>query len=87
MINNVDYKHPKIKFSFVALPVLDYETMKNNLISFLLPSLWIKNQTRLKEFYFLSHLFHYLIVPTGNGELLELRLLETGFLSRFQPNP
>jgi hypothetical protein len=24
---------------------------------------------------------------TGNGELLELRLLETGFLSRFQLNP
>jgi hypothetical protein len=23
----------------------------------------------------------------GNGELLELRLLETGFLSRFQLNP
>jgi hypothetical protein len=27
------------------------------------------------------------IVRRGNGELLELRLLETGFLSRFQLNP
>ena len=26
----------------------------------------------------------YLLGNTGNGELLELRLLETGFLSRFQ---
>jgi|LakMenE01Jun11ns_1017448.scaffolds.fasta_scaffold7030185_1 AAA15 family ATPase/GTPase len=26
-------------------------------------------------------------VLQGNGELLELRLLETGFLSRFQLNP
>ena len=26
-------------------------------------------------------------VRKGNGELLELRLLETGFLSRFQLNP
>jgi hypothetical protein len=26
-------------------------------------------------------------VKQGNGELLELRLLETGFLSRFQLNP
>jgi len=57
MINNVDYKHPNIKFSFVALPVLDYETMKNNLISFLLPSLWIKNQTGLKEFAFYNTFF------------------------------
>ncbi len=27
------------------------------------------------------------VVKEGNGELLELRLLETGFLSRFQLNP
>jgi hypothetical protein len=27
------------------------------------------------------------VFKTGNGELLELRLLETGFLSRFQLNP
>jgi hypothetical protein len=27
------------------------------------------------------------LVQMGNGELLELRLLETGFLSRFQLNP
>jgi hypothetical protein len=30
---------------------------------------------------------HNCIVFWGNGELLELRLLETGFLSRFQLNP
>jgi hypothetical protein len=26
-------------------------------------------------------------VMTGNNHLLKIRLLETGFLSRFQPNP
>jgi hypothetical protein len=40
-----------------------------------------------------SNSLHY-INPTsnikqlqGNNHLLEIRLLETGFLSRFQPNP
>ena len=27
------------------------------------------------------------MIVTGNNHLLEIRLLETGFLSRFQPNP
>ena len=31
--------------------------------------------------------FHVIKFDWGNGELLELRLLETGFLSRFQLNP
>jgi hypothetical protein len=34
-----------------------------------------------------SVLFGNINYGTGNSELLELRLLETGFLSRFQLNP
>jgi len=39
---------------------------------------------RFKE-YFIKEMF--LLLFLGNSELLELRLLETGFLSRFQLNP
>ncbi len=35
----------------------------------------------------LQYITHLQLFLTGNGELLELRLLETGFLSRFQLNP
>ncbi len=48
---------------------------------------WLKFNYQLSTQEFESYSSFELIAILGNGELLELRLLETGFLSRFQLNP
>jgi hypothetical protein len=46
-----------------------------------------ENEFRLFWGEIKTTIYYTLVNERGNGELLELRLLETGFLSRFQLNP
>jgi hypothetical protein len=46
-----------------------------------------KHLTRLKLTFLMTVKDFEHFIHVGNNHLLEIRLLETGFLSRFQPNP
>jgi hypothetical protein len=51
----------------------------------------LKKNTFIVEYSYDHRLITYrlkiIVRSKGNNHLLEIRLLETGFLSRFQPNP